>query len=118
MAKRSRFIQDLLQRLLDAGVVLIRAPPATGKTSVIQLMEEELDWASNHAGTDIQLYYVSMLGQSTLNAALREKYPDVFPHGWRSFADMCKTPDTSAAGMRVAVHCCVACCAGIQLKGL
>jgi len=98
VAKRSRFLRKLLKRLLTARVVLIKAPPQTGKTSVLQLVEDELDWASTYAGADIQLFYVTMLCQSDLSAALKAKYPVLLPQGWDSFASMCKTPETSAAG--------------------
>ncbi len=95
---RTSFVASLFDRVIDSGVVLIKAAPQTGKTSTMQLMEVELCHACTRRGVEIKMYYVSMLGHEDLKSAMQRASPHLWPQGWADFRGMCVSPQSTGAG--------------------
>lgn len=89
---------------MDAFVVLIKAPPQTGKTSILQLAMMQLNWLQEQfPDYDIQMRFVSLLKGANLDEALRKSFPnpqDPF-HGWDR---VCQTPPSSGSGEWFGCH--------------
>jgi hypothetical protein len=92
---RQSFIQQLLKRVMDFGIVLIKAPPQAGKTSTLQLAAMQMGWLQEeYPSFRMEVYVVTMLGHATLDDAVRKQHP-MFQGGWH---DIMASPPTSCAG--------------------
>ena len=85
---------------MATGVVLIKAPPQSGKTSLLQLVALQKDWLQGLAcnkDIDIDICFVSMLSCKTLDQALALKRPGCT---WRDL--LAESPAPSTAGGKMA----------------
>ena len=65
---------------MKSGAVLIKAPPQSGKTSLLQLVVEQRDWLQGldeFKNFEIDICFVSMLACETLDEALALKRPGI-----------------------------------------
>ena len=97
--------QDLCRKLLlfcmHSFVMMIKAPPMSGKTALMQLAVTQREWLqSQFPEKDIEIGYVNMLKVppgADLDQALKCTFPDpedMF-HGWER---VCQTPPPMAGG--------------------
>ena len=87
---------------MESRAVLIKAPPQSGKTSLLQLVALQKDWLQGLAcykDVDIDLWFVSMLACTTLDQALAWKRPGCI---WQDL--LSESPVTSTARGEMICH--------------
>ena len=80
VTQRQMLSRRVIYTSMKSGAVLIKAPPQSGKTSLLQLVVEQRDWLQGldeFKNFEIDICFVSMLACETLDEALALKRPGI-----------------------------------------
>ena len=87
ICSREQTIQKLVEKIYNAGALLIRSPPMFGKTSLGQLLEQHLVKDSNN----IRIIRISILwmGNPSESWTFEEEFQRLMGITWKKFQDEC-----------------------------